>query len=104
MGGWTRFRDRREFDDLAIVAISDSWYPGLHTNSAANDFHCPTVDHTVHFLTSVPLAQLTEEDFLLVEFSTAVASEGYLVEEGHIWSPNGTLIARSHQLAIILPR
>jgi acyl-CoA thioesterase len=66
--------------------------------------HAPTVDHTVHFLHSVPLTDLALDDFLLVEFTTSVANEGYLIENGKIWSPDGTLIAESRQLAVCMPR
>lgn len=104
VGGWTRFRENRLFDDLAIVAISDSWFPGLSVKELPEPTHAPTVDHSVHFLTSVPMASIGIEDFLLVEFTTGVAQEGYLVEDGNIWAPNGTLIAQSRQLAILLPK
>lgn len=102
VGGWTRFTQARQFDDLAIVAISDSWYPGLFTKKLEPPMHCPTVDHTVHFLAK-PLDHASSEEFLLVDFKTSTANDGYLVEDGCIWTKDGTLLARSRQLAIILP-
>ena len=104
VGGWTRFRENRQFDDLAIVAISDSWFPGLMLKDTPVPVHAPTVDHTVHFVTSVPLASIAIDDYLLVQFTTSVAQEGFLIENGWIWSPEGILIAQSRQLAVILPR
>ncbi|MEM7098861.1 MAG: thioesterase family protein [Pseudomonadota bacterium] len=104
VGGWTRFKENRAFDDLAVAAISDSWFPGLNARSTPLPMHAPTVDHTVHFLRSTPMVEMTVEDFLLVEFTTSVASEGYLIENGRIWSPDGVLIAQSRQLAVYLPR
>lgn len=104
VGGWTRFKENRVYDDLAIVAISDSWFPGLNVKDTPVPMHAPTVDHSVHFLTSVPLESIKINDFLLVEFTTHVAQEGYLIENGNIWSANGVLIAQSRQLAIMLPR
>jgi len=103
VGGWTRFSQRRIFDDLAIAAISDSWYPGLFTKNLDPPMHCPTVDHTIHFLAD-PGEQTSLGEFLLVDFTTSTASSGYLVEDGCIWAANGTLLARSSQLAIILPQ
>jgi acyl-CoA thioesterase len=102
VGGWTRFSQPRQFDDLAIVAISDSWYPGLFTKKLDPPMHCPTVDHSVHFLAD-PLDHSSIDEFLLVDFQTSTAQDGYLVEDGCIWAKNGTLLARSRQLAIILP-
>ena len=104
VGGWTRFVNHRDYDDLAIVAISDSWFPGLNVKDTPVPMHAPTVDHSVHFLASVPLDSIEIDDFLLVEFTTHVAQEGYLLENGKIWSANGVLIAQSRQLAIMLPR
>ena len=66
--------------------------------------HAPTVDHTVHFLQSLPITDLSLDSFLLVEFTTSIANEGYLVENGNIWSQTGILIAQSRQLAVCLPR
>ena len=102
VGGWTRFSQTRQFDDLAIVAISDSWYPGLFTKNLKPPMHCPTVDHTVHLLAS-PLINASSDEFLLVDFKTSTANDGYLIEDGCIWAEDGTLLARSRQLAIILP-
>ncbi len=104
VGGWTRFRDARLFDDEAIVTISDSWFPSLLAKPFDEPVHAPTVDHTVHFLAELPLADNKIDDFLLVEFETEIASQGYLIESGNIWSSTGQLIARSRQLAVILPR
>jgi len=104
VGGWSRFREHRPFDDLAIVAISDSWYPSFMARSLPGEMHAPTVDHSVHFMQSLPLASIAADDFILVEFTTEVASEGYLIEDGRMWAPDGTLIARSRQLAVLMPR
>lgn len=104
VGGWTRFKEHRAFDDLAIVAISDSWVPGLMVKELPEPMHAPTVDHTVHFMAPLPPASLRDDDFVLVEFTTDVAQDGYLVENGLIWAPDGTLLAQSRQLAIIMSR
>jgi acyl-CoA thioesterase len=100
VGGWTKFSDARQFDDLGLLAISDSWYPSLKGRSE-EPFHTPTVDHTVHFLAN-PID--AECEFLLVMFETETAANGYLIEDGFIWSENGCLLARSRQLAIMLPK
>jgi len=98
-GGWTKFSESRNFDDLALLAISDSWFPSIKAKSDSA-FHTPTVDHTVHFLAQ---PQDAECEFLLLMFQTENASNGYLIEDGFIWSDSGCLLARSRQLAILLP-
>lgn len=103
VGGWTRFKKPRVFDDLAIMAISDSWFPSLSARQTSEKLQAPTLDHTVHILADLPLASLREDDFLLVEFSTQTAALGYLIENGRIWAPTGQLLAISRQLAVMLP-
>jgi len=103
-GGWTKFSESRPFDDLALLAISDSWFPSLKAKTddlRFDAFHTPTVDHTVHFLSKPEDAEC---EFLLVMFQTENAANGFLIEDGFIWSDSGCLLARSRQLAIILPR
>jgi len=102
VGGWTRFVEKRPFDALAVVAISDSWYP----STMARDIPAitaPTIDHTVHFFSSLPCPDLTLDDYLLVEFRTSLAQSGFLQEDGRIWKGDGTLLAQSRQLALIVP-
>lgn len=99
-GGWTKFSEDRCFDDLALLAISDSWFPSIKAK-LDSDFHTPTVDHTVHFLAKEEDANC---EFLLIKFQTENAANGYLIEDGFIWSDKGCLLARSRQLAILLPR
>ncbi|MBT5202267.1 MAG: thioesterase family protein [Gammaproteobacteria bacterium] len=103
VGGWTRFKHPRAFDDLAILAISDSWFPGISARQTSQKLQAPTLDHTVHILADLPLVTLREDDFLLVEFSTQTAALGYLIENGRIWASTGQLLAVSRQLAVMLP-
>jgi hypothetical protein len=37
-----------------------------------------------------------------VRFRTTVAAEGYLEEDGEVWSLDGRLLAQSRQLALLL--
>ena len=48
--------------------------------------------------------KFANSEFLLVMFETEVAANGYLVEDGCIWNESGLLLARSRQLAILLPK
>lgn len=102
VGGWTRFADPRPFDDLAMAAIADSWYPSFMARPMPAGLHAPTVDYTVHFAQSLPMETISPDDFILVEFETSFALQGYLVEDGRLWSPDGTLLAVSRQLAVLL--
>jgi acyl-CoA thioesterase len=63
--------------------------------------HIPTIDLTVHFRAPLPLADQPDDAFLLACFSTRVVSEGFLEEDGEIWTADGRLLAHSRQLAIL---
>ncbi len=101
VGGWVRFKQQRAFDELALLAISDSWYPSLMAR-VSDEVHAPTIDHTVHFVG--PTTDEVNDEFVLVMFETQNASDGFLIEDGYIWNQAGELLLRSQQLAIILPR
>ena len=102
VGGWTRFRDPRPFDDPAVAAIADSWYPGLLVRELPVRMHAPTVEYTVHFVGSASPPPTGPDDFLMVEFVTSQAQDGYLLEDGWIRRADGGLIARSRQMAVMV--
>jgi acyl-CoA thioesterase len=43
------------------------------------------------------------EDYVLASFRTNVVAEGFLEEDGEIWTREGVLLAQSRQLAAVLP-
>ena len=94
-------------DDRALVFTVD-FFPPLVDNPAVfgridEQIIVPTVDLTVHFRSSLPLPDATPDDYVLAEFRTNVVAEGFLEEDGVIWSRDGVLLAQSRQLAAILP-
>ena len=63
----------------------------------------PTGDLTVHF--ALPLPPRSDRDpseLCFARTSTHVIHEGFFVEDGMIWARDGTLLAKSRQLAIVL--
>lgn len=100
-GGWIRLAEPRPVDDLAVAAFADAWMPSVFTR-LDRPMAVPTVDLTVHFRTSFPPAGVDPEDYVLVAFRSETAAEGFFVEDGEIWSSNGTLIAQARQLAVLM--
>ncbi len=101
-GGWIRLREPAPLDAAVVAAITDAWVPPIF--SRTNEVMVvPTIDLTVHFRTSLPLAGLADDDFCFVVFRTSAAAEGFLEEDGEVWSADGRLLAQSRQLAAILP-
>ena len=65
----------------------------------------PTIDLTVHFRVALPRS--ANPDPLELCFATVrsrLIQEGFFEEDGLIWAADGTLLAQSRQLAILMPR
>ena len=99
-GGWLRLKEPHPVDAIVVAAMSDAWFPAAF---AIVDAPVPTVDLTIHFRVELPYPALGPEDFVLARFASRTASDGFVEEDGQLWAPDGTLIAQSRQLAILLP-
>jgi acyl-CoA thioesterase len=101
-GGWIRLNEPQIADDVYVMMLADAWPPAVF-QLVEDFFPVPTVELTVHFRVALPLAGATAEDFHLVRFQTRLVRDGFLEEDGAIWSPDGQLLAQSRQLALVLP-
>ncbi len=102
-GGWLRLPEGHVADAAVVAAMTDAWVPPLFARHDAPTVVVPTVDLTVHFRTALPHAGARPDDWVLASFRTDVAAEGFLEEDGELWSTDGTLLAQSRQLAAMLP-
>jgi len=100
-GGWLRLREPRPYDAALITAMCDAWNPPVYAR-LRNDVAVPTLDLTVHLRSVAAMQRLRPDDWVAVRFRSTIAAEGYLEEDGQIWAPDGTLIAHSRQLAVLL--
>jgi acyl-CoA thioesterase len=101
-GGWLRLLEPQVADAATIVAYTDAWMPAIFSR-VSDRVGVPTVDLSVHFRVPVPVEGATPEDRYLVVFRSPVASDGFLVEDGEVWSADGVLVAQCRQLAAMLP-
>jgi acyl-CoA thioesterase len=97
-GGWIRLADGEPADELALVAMTDAWPPAAFTRVGTR-MVVPTIDLTVHIRRPAP----DPHGWFLVLFRTSLAADGYLEEDGELWSEDGTLLAHSRQLALAAP-
>ncbi len=97
-GGWIGLREERPIDALALAVLADAWFPAPWPRLAALA-PAPTIDLTIHFRAPLPLA----DGLLLGRFSNRLVRDGFFDEDGELWSADGTLVAQSRQLAILLP-
>jgi acyl-CoA thioesterase len=96
-GGWQRLTDPEPTDAHVLALLADAWPPAVFGVADLPRGGVPTIDLTVHFRQ----APVSEDPWLLVRFSTRLAAEGYLEEDGEIWDRDGRLLAQSRQLAVI---
>jgi acyl-CoA thioesterase len=96
-GGWLGLREERELDALAVALLADAWFPApwprLRKLAPA-----PTVEMTVLFRAPLP----APDTLLLGHFRTRLVRDGFFEEDGELWSPDGTLVAQSRQLGLLL--
>ena len=96
-GGWLGLSEERPIDAGAVAVLADAWFPApwprLKRLAPA-----PTIDLTIHFRSPLPAGG----PLLLGRFLTRYVREGFFEEDGELWSPDGTLVAQSRQLGLLL--
>ncbi len=63
----------------------------------------PTIDLTVHFRATLPRPGEEPGELVYAEVSSKLIQEGFFEEDGVIWAADGTVLAQSRQLAILMP-
>lgn len=104
-GGWIRLADGPRPPDAALVAAyTDAWPPAIFSRARPEDLAggVPTVDLTVHFRATLPAAAMAPDDFALLVFRSRLAREGFMEEDGEVWTRDGVLLAQSRQLAVVV--
>jgi acyl-CoA thioesterase len=97
-GGWMGLREAdRPIDARAIAVIADAWWPAPWPR--LKEFApAPTVDLTLHIRSPLPV----EGPMLLGRFHNHYVRDGFFDEDGAMWAPDGTLVAQSRQLGLLL--
>ena len=94
--GWIRFRDGRPPDLLALALFVDAFPPSIFRLLGRVGW-VPTIELTVHFR-ALPVPGWVRGRFL-----TDDLTDGRMIETGELWDADGTLVARSRQLALLVP-
>lgn len=102
-GGWIRLVEPRPLDAALLSAYADAWPPAVFATTELPPLMggVPTVDLTVHIRTPLPV-DIAPDDFVLVVFRTRQVHDGFLEEDGEIWSEDGRLLAHARQLGVAL--
>jgi acyl-CoA thioesterase len=100
-GGWLQLAEPQIVDPIVVAAYMDAWIPAIFIR-AGGMIPVPTIDLTVHFRATLPLPNAAPDDAYLVRFRSTTAADGFMEEDGELWSPDGVLVAQSRQLAAML--
>jgi acyl-CoA thioesterase len=103
LGGWLGLADPRPIDALSLAFFSDALIPAPFMRTAEPN-PAPTIDLTVHFRTTLPRVRNPDPNELcFARIRGGVIHEGFFEEDGVIWAADGTVLAQSRQLALLLP-
>jgi acyl-CoA thioesterase len=97
VGGWLGLREQRPIDAAAVAVLADAWFPAPWPRLKALA-PAPTIDLTIHFRAPLPVP----DGLLLGRFRSRVVRDGFFDEDGELWAPDGTLIAQSRQLGLLI--
>jgi acyl-CoA thioesterase len=100
VGGWVRPVEPQPWDYALLAQLTDVWFPAVFLRLDAPN-PVPTIDLTVHFRAELPQPDMGPGDHVLATFRSRVAAQGFVEEDGELWSPGGVLMAQSRQLALL---
>ena len=99
IGGWLGLDVARPLEALSLAFFSDALFPPPFIRLTERAVS-PTVDLTIHFRSSAP--RTDPHELCLARFRSTVVHEGFFEEDGVIWAPDGTVLAQSRQLALLM--
>jgi hypothetical protein len=103
LGGWLGLAELRPVDALSLAFFTDALLPApfmrLSEPNAA-----PTIDLTIHFREPMPrVPDPDPAELVLARVRGGVMHQGFFEEDVTIWAQDGTVLAQSRQLALLLP-
>lgn len=102
IGGWIGLPEERPVDAPLLALFCDAWFPpsfiGLSEPAVS-----PTVDLTIHFRQPISQSSCDPAALCLGIFETRLLHDGFFEEDGVVWAADGTVLAQSRQLGIIMP-
>lgn len=101
-GGYIRFADPRQVDALALAALWDAWPPAVFARAMEQRFRgaVPTVE--VSCFLRAPARVVPAGEHLVIQVQSTSASDGFVEEDAELWSQDGTLLAQSRQIALLM--
>jgi acyl-CoA thioesterase len=102
IGSWLGLAEPRAIDALSLAFFSDALFspPFIRLTERSTT---PTIDLTIHFRTPMPRsADPDPEELCFARFRSGLVRDGFFEEDGVIWAADGTVLAQSRQLGIVM--
>jgi acyl-CoA thioesterase len=109
IGAWLGLGEARALDALTLAFFSDALIPAPFMR-IPRPAAAPTIDLSIHFRTNLSRRAAPEtshdaqHELVFARVRAGVIQEGFFEEDGVIWATDGTVLAQSRQLAILLPQ
>jgi acyl-CoA thioesterase len=99
---WLGLAEARGLDALALAFFSDALIPAPFL-AIGMPAPAPTIDLTIHFRVALPLeGEPDPYELCFARVHAGLVHDGFFEEDSTIWSADGTLLAQSRQLAILM--
>ena len=97
---WLRLDEPRPLDPVLLATIADAVVPAVFPKATV-PVAATTIDLTVHFRAAADAEPY--DGWALAAMRSRVSVDGFVEEDGEVWTPDGRLIAQSRQLAVVVP-
>ena len=94
--GWTR-PDGDDVIDTAWLTLLGDYFPPAVTVRNTGPTRAVSIEYSIQIHTSADRIELGADEYLACEMHATHAAEGFAVEDGSIWAPDGTLLATTRQ-------
>jgi acyl-CoA thioesterase len=103
LGGWIGLAEPRPLDALALAFFTDALIPAPFMR-VTEPIAAPTIDLTIHLREPTPrTSDPAAHELVLARVRGGVLHDGFFDEDVVIWAGDGTVLAQSRQLAILMP-
>jgi acyl-CoA thioesterase len=100
-GGWITLREPQRIDPAYVALCADIWWPAS-LEPFSRPTQAPTLELAIHFRAQLPEHGLPAAP-VLGHFRATAAIGGLVDEDGALFLADGTLLAQSRQLSMLLP-
>jgi acyl-CoA thioesterase len=92
---WTRPTAPDEVDGPWLTMLGDYFPPAVCVSNTGPN-RAVTIEYSIQLHATAPFA-LAADEYLACQMHATHAADGFAVEDGSIWGPDGTLVATTRQ-------